>query len=146
MSDISYEKLYEDLIRDEGERLKPYKDTVGKLTIGVGHNLTDKGIPLEVSRLLLAIDVTEAVRDLDHNTPWWRNMPEPAQRGLLNMCFNMGWPVLSEFKVTLGLLKNGKYTQAGKNAMKSLWAKQVGKRAERIRDLFIEADHGHSDS
>ncbi|NBW16869.1 MAG: lysozyme, partial [Caulobacteraceae bacterium] len=28
----------------EGERLKPYRCTAGKLTIGVGRNLDDRGI------------------------------------------------------------------------------------------------------
>lgn len=36
--------LLSELSRDEGRRLKPYLDTVGKTTIGVGRNLTDVGI------------------------------------------------------------------------------------------------------
>lgn len=37
-------KLEKDLIRDEGLRLKPYRCTADKLTIGVGRNLEDNGI------------------------------------------------------------------------------------------------------
>lgn len=36
--------LQEQLIRDEGVRKFPYKDTVGKTTIGVGRNLDDVGL------------------------------------------------------------------------------------------------------
>ena len=36
--------IEEQLILHEGLRLKPYRDTVGKLTIGVGRNLDDVGI------------------------------------------------------------------------------------------------------
>ena len=36
--------IYDQLRRDEGVRFKPYQDTVGKWTIGVGRNLSDKGI------------------------------------------------------------------------------------------------------
>ena len=35
----------------EGRRLKPYTDTVGKLTIGYGRNLTDVGISDEEARI-----------------------------------------------------------------------------------------------
>jgi len=35
-------KLTEQLTRHEGLRLKPYVDTVGKLTIGCGRNLDDE--------------------------------------------------------------------------------------------------------
>jgi lysozyme len=37
-------KLLTELIDDEDIRLKPYRDTVGKLTIGIGRNLYDRGI------------------------------------------------------------------------------------------------------
>lgn len=46
--------LKEELIRDEGLRLKPYRDTVGKLTIGVGRNLDDVGITKDEAMHLLA--------------------------------------------------------------------------------------------
>jgi lysozyme len=37
-------KLIAELVKDEGLRLKPYKCTAGKTTIGVGRNLDDVGI------------------------------------------------------------------------------------------------------
>ena len=51
--------IYEQLIRDEGLRLFPYTDTVGKLTIGVGRNLTDAGISADEAEVLAATE-TEA--------------------------------------------------------------------------------------
>ena len=45
---IQYEHLIneatEQLKQDEGWRLKPYRCTAGKLTIGYGRNIEDKGI------------------------------------------------------------------------------------------------------
>ena len=38
------EKLIEQLRLHEGVEHMPYKDTVGKLTIGVGRNLDDRGL------------------------------------------------------------------------------------------------------
>ncbi len=44
---INRARLEKQLRADEGERLKPYRCTAGKLTIGVGRNLDDRGITKE---------------------------------------------------------------------------------------------------
>ncbi len=126
-----------DLIRDEGLRLKPYTDTVGKLTIGVGRNLDDVGISDAEARHLLRNDIMAAVRDLDRNIPWWRDLSEGRQRALLNMCFNMGWPTLSAFRKMLAALRTGDYDTAAAEALDSRWARQVGQRADRIAAALI---------
>ena len=46
--------LKEQLIRDEGTRLKPYTDTTGHLTIGFGRNLSQVGISLAEAEYLPA--------------------------------------------------------------------------------------------
>lgn len=46
-------RLHDMLIRHEGLRLKPYHDTVRKLTIGIGRNLDDVGITHEEALILL---------------------------------------------------------------------------------------------
>lgn len=125
-----------ELKRDEGVVLKPYTDTVGKTTIGVGRNLTDVGITMQEAEGLLLNDIIRAERALDKNVPWWREMSDARQRGLLNMCFNMGWGTLSEFKTTLGHLKAKRYAEAATACLKSKWAKQVGARANRIAEQF----------
>ena len=38
------DRIKEQLVRHEGLRLKPYRCTAGKLTIGIGRNLDDCGI------------------------------------------------------------------------------------------------------
>ena len=53
--------LLAELGRDEGRRLKPYLNTVGKTTIGVGRNLTDIGISDGECDLLLEHDVARSV-------------------------------------------------------------------------------------
>ena len=45
--------LIEQLKRHEGLKLKPYKCTADKLTIGVGRNLEDVGISEEEAEMLL---------------------------------------------------------------------------------------------
>ena len=48
------------LTRHEGRRPFPYLDTAGKLTIGVGRNLTDRGLSSAEIDLLLANDIAAA--------------------------------------------------------------------------------------
>lgn len=127
-----------DLIRDEGLALKPYRDTVGKLTVGVGQDLDDVGLTREEAMHLLENDIRNVERDLDFHAPWWRGLPEPCRRALMNMCFNLGWPRLSQFQRMLAALRAGDFETAAREALDSKWARQVGARAERIAALFME--------
>lgn len=134
------EQLFDDLVRDEGLKLEIYKCTAGKITIGVGRNIEDRGITTSEARLLLANDVDIISDELTNNFPWWVSMPEPAQRALANMAFNLGVPRLSQFKNMLSALEKGDYNVAAKEALDSNWAKQVGDRANRIAKVFRELD------
>ena len=134
------EQLFDDLVRDEGLKLEIYKCTAGKITIGVGRNIEARGITTSEARLLLANDVDIISDELTNNFPWWVSMPEPAQRALANMAFNLGVPRLSQFKNMLSALEKGDYNVAAKEALDSNWAKQVGDRANRIAKVFRELD------
>lgn len=130
------ELLRRQLIRDEGLRLKPYKDTVGKVTIGVGRNLDDKGISEDEAAMLLDNDIDEHVADLDKHLPWWRGMDDRRQNALANMAFNLGITRLMLFTQTLDNLKRGDYEAAAAGLPLTLWYKQVGRRAVRIIEVF----------
>ena len=64
MKDFMNEKLMYRLIEEEGMKLKPYRCPAGKLTIGVGRNLEDKGLSNEEALFLLQNDIIEAVKEL----------------------------------------------------------------------------------
>lgn len=138
---MDVEQLYRDLRRDEGTREKPYTDTVGKLSIGVGRNLDDVGLRPDEIQLMLKNDVAGVAYDLDTRYPWWRKMTTARQNALANMCFNLGIVRLSGFKKMLALLALGKYDQAAAEALNSKWADQVGDRAKRIAALFRKGDY-----
>mgnify|MGYP001601661187 CR=1 FL=1 len=133
------EKLYADLRLDEGLKLKPYIDSVGKTTIGIGRNLTDNGISEQEATNMFYNDISRTSAELDDRIPWWSKMPEPAQRGLANMAFNLGWPRLSQFRMMLAALESSDWIAAAAEALDSTWAKQVGERATRIAELFRSA-------
>lgn len=133
-----YNSLVEDLTRDEGKRSTVYQDSGGILTIGIGRNLESRGLSDEEIAILLGNDIEIVTADLDRNVPWWREMPLGKQRALANMCFNLGWPRLSKFHNMLYALENDMWEEAANQAMDSRWADQVGDRADRIAELFME--------
>ena len=133
---LPYAALVEQLLADEGLRLKPYTDTVGALTIGVGRNLDDRGITAAEAKFLLVNDIKIAEEDLTRNAPWWWNLDKPRQEALVNMCFNLGWPRLARFEKMLEALKAKDFDTAATEALDSKWADQVGDRAKRIAEVF----------
>lgn len=134
--------LVAELERDEGLRLKPYRDTVGKLTVGVGRNLDDVGLSQDEAEYLLQNDIKRACADLDANLPWWRELDDVRQRVLVNMCFNMGIGSIQagrgllSFGITLLKVKSGDYAGAAAGMLASKWAGQVGGRAKRLADMM----------
>lgn len=125
-------RLIADLIRDEGLRLKPYRCSAGKLSIGVGRNLDDVGISKGEAEHLLANDIARAMVDLDRLMPGWRVLDPARRRALLNMVFNMGRPRFAGFRKLRAAVAAGDFAGAGEEALASRWAGQVGARAERI--------------
>jgi lysozyme len=124
------------LVIDEDKRNKPYRDTVGKITIGVGRNLDDVGLSDDEIMYLLTNDIKRVEADLDHHMPWWRRMSEARQGVIANMCFNLGVEGLAGFKNTLAAMQAGDYDKAADGMLASKWAKQVGKRAVRLADMM----------
>jgi len=133
---INREAMTRQLRLHEGERLKPYRCTAGKLTIGVGRNLDDRGITREESAMLLANDIAAEERELLRALPWVATLDEVRQRVLLDMSFNMGLIGLLAFKRTLATIQAGEYQAAATMMLDSKWAKQVGQRAERLSRMM----------
>jgi lysozyme len=156
MPDFDRATLRAELIRDEGLRLKAYRCTAGKRTIGVGRNLDDvgisasetkatgvtiasciaQGVSRETANLLLDNDIDRCVADLDRKLPWWRTLAPVRQRVLLNMCFNLGVMSLCGFRNTLAMMQAGRFADAAANMLKSKWAGQVGARATRLSKMM----------
>ena len=125
------------LEHDEGLRLKPYKDTAGKTTIGVGRNLDDVGISEAEAMVLLANDIARTQADLDRLLPWWRSLDEVRQTVLVDMGFNLGVAELATWRVTLGYVRTGQYGSAAEAMRNSQpWAAQVGARAQTLATLM----------
>jgi lysozyme len=132
--------LIADLKRDEGIRLKPYKCSAGKLTIGVGRNIEDRGITEEESEVLLNTDIALCILDLEKNFNWYDSIDFMRQNAMINMCFNLGITRLLGFKKFISAMEERDYAKAGAEMMDSKWAVQVGDRAKRLRTMIVHGD------
>lgn len=134
--DFDHAILVQELERDEGLRLKPYADSKGIETIGIGRNLRDVGLTREEAYHLLANDIERAVEDLDQFLSWWRRLDCVRQRVLMNWCFNMGIARMMTFKPTLDLIQAGRYAMASEHMLASLWDHQAPERVRRLSDIM----------
>ena len=131
------DRIKEQLVRHEGLRLKPYRCTAGKLTIGIGRNLDDCGISQSEAYIMLINDIMNCEKQLQVKIPdIYNGLDEVRKSVLLNMCFNLGINGLLGFKNTLAFVKAGDWERAANNMLVSKWAKQVGRRAIELSELM----------
>jgi lysozyme len=137
---MNRQKLEQQLAIDEGRRALIYTDTVGKITGGIGRNLTDRPFFDDEIALMLKNDVSLVEQDLDKRLPWWRDMTDARQNVLANMAFNLGINRLLGFGKTLAHMRAGEYDAAASEMLDSRWAKQVGARAVRLAALMRKGE------
>ncbi len=127
--------LRDQLLLHEGLRLFPYTDTAGKLTIGVGRNLTDNGLSREEALLLLDHDIVTAITECAQ-FPWFAGLSDIRQRVIVDMMFNLGPARFKHFTAMITAVATGDYEAAAEQMLKSLWAKQVGQRAKTLAAMM----------
>ena len=110
-------------------RFMPYRDSVGKMTIGWGRNLDDRGISEWEAEFLLQNDIDQHLQELITALPWVATLAPVRRDVLADMAFNLGVPKLLKFENTLVSIKRGKYELAAVQMLQSHWASQVGSRA-----------------
>lgn len=133
---------YKDIVRaqlpiDEGRKTKPYRDTVGKLSIGVGRNLDDVGVRPDEIALMLENDIAEAERAA-RSLVNFDDLSDVRKAVVVNMAFNMGAAVLARFVNTLRAINEGRFGDAADGMLASKWAQQVGARAQRLAKQMRE--------
>nr|WP_175800921.1 glycoside hydrolase family protein [Burkholderia anthina] len=135
MGNYDAAKLKAELSLDEGRKNRIYVDTVGKVSGGIGRNLTDKGFRDNEIDLMYQNDVAETEAWLDRNLPWWRSLDPVRQRVLMNMAFNMQGRLLG-FRNFLAAAQRHDWSTASAEMLDSLWARQVGDRAKRLASMM----------
>lgn len=136
---MTIEKLRERFIREEGMKLKPYRCSANKITIGAGRNLDDKGISEQEALMMLDNDIQQVLIQCGKNIQGFAKMPENCQYALVDMAFNLGIGGVLKFQNTLKLIRDKKYQEAGKELLNSAYARQVPNRARRNSDLIANS-------
>jgi lysozyme len=141
---MNIDKLRDTLKIDEGVKYEIYNDHLGYPTFGIGHLVVESdaehgqpvGTPVSEDRVnsVFEKDVAIMIDEAKKIFPNLEELPEEAQQVIVNMTFNMGRPRLSQFKKFIAGVNAGDWNKAAVEMMDSRWAKQVGARAERLRD------------
>ena len=138
------------IIKHEGIRDMPYKDSLGLWTVGVGHLIGDgKSLPPEYNRKFTQAEIMKMFDDdFDHHAkaaekiPGYSKANQGGQGALIDLTFNMGnswykkWPNFCK-KLAAGDFKGAADELAG-----SKWAQQVKSRAQTIIGLVTGAGEG----
>lgn len=139
MSSYDQAVLKAELTRDEKRSPHIYTDSVGKVSGGIGRNLTDNGFHDNEIDLMYENDRQIAEAFLDRNLPWWRSLDPVRQRVLMNMAFNMNSRLLG-FTKALAAMKAANWSDASAEMLDSAWARQVGARAVRLANMMFTGD------
>jgi len=128
--------LIDMLVRHEGLRHKPYKDSLGVLTIGVGRNLDEVGLSDDEIYYLLKNDIYRCESELNNAFRWYKDLDRIRKEAMINLCFNLGITKLRRFKYALRAMEVKDYEDAADEFLDSLWATQVGQRAVEVTNMI----------
>ena len=137
--------------RHEGEVLKIYEDSLGYKTVGIGHRCQPNDpeyawevgtkVSQEVVDMYYEQDFKKHYQETVHvygSYEDFQNLPEPIQRVLVNMCFNLGGTRFSKFKNMLRACKSHNWEQMAAEMENSRWYSQVGRRSQELQKMVLE--------
>jgi lysozyme len=147
---VDRQKVIDLLKRHEGFRAYSYRDTVGRLTIGIGFNLdapgaaerceaagvdftavcfVGHGITQAQAQALLDEGITTAQDAAIITLAGFMDMPDNVQLVVIDMLFNLGRQKFQEFHGLIAALEAHDWRRAVNEMRASLWYGQVGSRA-----------------
>lgn len=132
IKNVSHLQMAENMITEnEALTLHPYHDTVGKLTIGYGRNIEDRGITYSEAETMLANDIIEAHDELYTQFGFYKELSDVRKAVMMDLYHNLGITRLLGFKKMLRALQFGQFDEAAKELKDSRYYNQVGRRAQR---------------
>lgn len=132
----SVAKLRRSIVEHESYRKIPYVDTMGKITIGIGYNLTDRGIDDEWINDQYQRDIAFFYNRLTEDFPWFKELNTDRQIVLIDMAF-MGYKHFLSFERMLTALGLRDYRLAASEMMDSKWAEQTKGRAAQLAHAML---------
>jgi len=141
--------LQDEIANDEGVMYETYHCSLGHLTGGIGHLITEwdeefyeQPIGTKVSHEQIndwfTKDINTTLRDCKDIFPDFDTLPSEAQLVIANMCFQLGRPRLSQFKKFIAAVNDADWIKAAEEMENSRWHKQTTARAERLIARIIK--------
>ena len=141
--------LQDEIANDEGVMYETYHCSLGHLTGGIGHLITEwdeefyeQPVGTKVSHEQIndwfTKDINTTLRDCKDVFPDFNTLPSEAQLVIANMCFQLGRPRLSQFKKFIAAVNDADWIKAAEEMENSRWHKQTTARAERLIARIIK--------
>ena len=135
--------LQDEIANDEGVVYETYHCSLGHLTGGIGHLITEwdeefyekpigTKVPNQQVNDWFTKDIAVTINDCKIIFDNFDSLPEEAQLVIANMCFQLGRPRLSKFKNFIAAVKDEDWQRAGDEMQDSRWYKQTTNRADRL--------------
>lgn len=137
---MNVQRLYDESVRGhEGLRLKPYKDSKGLWTIGIGDLIDQKQMSFKEAIHLWNNGITEsaAIERCKNNIiraslsarrvlgpEYYDQLSEVRQEVLTEMVFQMGAHGVSLFKKTIAFIRSGQHKLASMEMLDSKWHRE----------------------
>lgn len=142
---------------DEGYRAKPYRDSEGYPTVGIGIKIGPKGgslgvytfsVPLKTALLWVDEYSASVVTQLSSSAALrgvWPALNDARRDALVNMGYQMGADGSTQgiwkFKRMIAAVAAQDWQEAHKQALDSLWARQTPDRAERVAATLRDGNY-----
>jgi GH24 family phage-related lysozyme (muramidase) len=149
---MNKEILKEQIKRHEGEVLEVYEDSLGYLTLGVGHLIQpdevyhDQPVGTKVPQQVVDAyydndfdkHVSEAVHVFESKGGEdFDSLPEDIQHVIVNMTFNLGGSRLGKFNNMWKAVVVEDWKTMAVEMEDSKWFRQVGRRGTELQDLVL---------
>ena len=133
--------------KHEGVRNKPYKDSRGLWTVGVGHLIGDgRTLPPDWNRTFSDQEIDQLFqKDFAHHKaaaekiPGYSKANAVGKGAIIDLTFNMGPAWYKKFPSTTAAMAKGDWAGAAAGLQNSLWYRQVGDRAKTIVGMISKA-------
>jgi lysozyme len=130
------DKLRKLLMRHEGLRLRAYKCTAGKTTVGYGRNLDDVGVSEFEANFLLSNDIARTLQSCVDAFAWFNSIGLVRQDVIASLVFQLGLEGFETFKNVIAAMRAQDYAKAADEMENSLWFKQTPSRARELVQMM----------
>ena len=131
--------LIDDIKKHEGYSKTCYRDSLDKLTIGIGFLVDALELDEDICDMILERKLKKNEDISKRKLDWYDSKSPVVKKVLQNMFYQLHYK-LFHFKITLHYIASDKYKAASIEMLDSLWAKQTPNRAKELSEVLAKED------